>query len=186
VHQRSIISQGYLTGLIIATLVIFSSGIITASLIIYYKTDKSLDIHYSAIISTLTTLKDSIFLLSLKISLLVSLLTLIGLLIIGIVYTHKIAGPLYRLKKWIEIIAKGEFTEKISFRKKDAIHTVGDAFNYMIDNIGKDIVEMKSEIRKIEEYLENLKDKSIDKNELLQHLNETEINIKSIINKYEI
>lgn len=83
-------------------------------------------------------------------------------------------------------IAEGKISGKILFRRKDAIHSVGDSFNYMIDRIGKDITEMKKETKKIEDFLDNLKDKPIDKIELLRYLDEAETNIKSIINKYEI
>jgi methyl-accepting chemotaxis protein len=186
VHQKSIVTQGYLTRLIIGVFVIFSSGVITASLLLYYKTDKSLHLHYGAIISTLITLKEGLFSLSLKISLLVSFLTMIGLLIIGVLYTHRIAGPIHRLRKKAKAIAQGEISEKITFRRKDAIHSVGDSFNYMIESIKSDISEIKREIKEVEDFLNKLDDKSINKAELLNSLDKAETNIKSIINKYEI
>jgi len=186
VEQEKIIRGGYLAGLIIAVSIVFTAGIVTASILIYYRTDQSLNIHYSAIISSLMSLRDTLFSLSIRISLLVSVLTVGGLLIIGILYTHRIAGPVYRLKMIASSISRGEIGERVKFRKRDAIHPVADAFNYMIDVLGSDIREMRSILREVDEYLDSVDPDSEDRDRILGEIDARKIRLRSIINKYEI
>jgi methyl-accepting chemotaxis protein len=51
--------------------------------------------------------------------------------LIGIYISHKIAGPLVRLKKNMELIRNGIYFREIRFRKGDQLHDVADTFNEM-------------------------------------------------------
>ena len=46
--------------------------------------------------------------------------------------SHRIAGPLYRLKMYMKKVSEGNFTSELHFRKFDEIHDVADTFNEMI------------------------------------------------------
>ncbi len=52
-----------------------------------------------------------------------------------IFYSHKIAGPLYRLKKYMEIVSDGDFNVRVSFRRGDKIRDVAEAFNSMVEKL---------------------------------------------------
>jgi nitrogen fixation/metabolism regulation signal transduction histidine kinase len=52
--------------------------------------------------------------------------------IISIFLSHRIAGPLYRLRKSMEEVAKGNFDQRINFRKADHFMELQDVFNEMI------------------------------------------------------
>jgi HAMP domain-containing protein len=49
--------------------------------------------------------------------------------------SHRIAGPLYRLKQYMEKIENGDYSVTLKFRKNDAIHDVADSFNRMVEGI---------------------------------------------------
>jgi hypothetical protein len=58
-------------------------------------------------------------------------------LIFGIIQSHKIAGPLYRLKIELMKMSKNNGLSPISFRKKDYFQYIPEEFNKMIDSVGK-------------------------------------------------
>jgi methyl-accepting chemotaxis protein len=57
------------------------------------------------------------------------------LAVIVIFVSHRIGGPLYRLKQYMEKIENGDFSVTLKFRKNDAIHDVADSFNHMVEGI---------------------------------------------------
>ena len=56
--------------------------------------------------------------------------------ILTIFLSHRIAGPLYKLRKGMEEVAKGNFDLRISFRKNDNFKELADTFNDMTQAIG--------------------------------------------------
>ncbi len=57
------------------------------------------------------------------------------LAVVCIFVSHRIAGPLYRLKMFMEKVQNGDYTVNLRFRKGDAIHDVADCFNQMVEGI---------------------------------------------------
>jgi len=57
------------------------------------------------------------------------------LAIIVIFISHRIAGPLYRLKMYMEKVENGDYSVKLKFRKNDSIHDVAESFNRMVEGI---------------------------------------------------
>ncbi len=55
--------------------------------------------------------------------------------------SHRIAGPLFRLKMYMEKVEKGDYTVHLRFRDRDAIHDVADAFNRMVEGIRNNFEE---------------------------------------------
>ncbi|HEC79132.1 MAG TPA: HAMP domain-containing protein [candidate division WOR-3 bacterium] len=51
--------------------------------------------------------------------------------------SHKIAGPLYRLKMYMKKVGEGDFSVKLKFRNYDAIHDIADTFNEMVEKLRK-------------------------------------------------
>ena len=51
--------------------------------------------------------------------------------IVGIFLSHKIAGPLFRLKKHMVELSQGVYSGKIKFRKNDQLHDIADTYNEM-------------------------------------------------------
>lgn len=61
-----------------------------------------------------------------------------GILIVGlfmIFYTHRIAGPICRLKECMEKVSRGNFEGKLKFRKIDEFKDLAEVFNRMVENI---------------------------------------------------
>ncbi len=70
---------------------------------------------------------------------LIIILPLVFLVLSAIVIfiSHRIAGPLFRLKMFMRKVGEGDLSVKLSFRNYDAIHDVADCFNEMVQNLRK-------------------------------------------------
>lgn len=54
-----------------------------------------------------------------------------------LILSHRLAGPIYRLEKDLQDIAKGNFSMRIRFRKKDELKSIAEGINKILDEIEK-------------------------------------------------
>lgn len=80
-----------------------------------------------------------------------ALLITFGIAAISLVYSHRVAGPLYRLGVEARDIASGDLSKSVRFRKNDAIHEVADDMNGMRESY-------KNLLSSLESGIEELKD----------------------------
>ncbi len=59
----------------------------------------------------------------------------VALLLWGLLISHRIAGPIYRLEKELDKISKGDFSLRIKFRKKDELASIAEGINKVLDKI---------------------------------------------------
>lgn len=69
--------------------------------------------------------------------------------IIAILFSHKIAGPIYRVEKIAEELKKGNLNIKVQFRKGDELHHLAEALNNMISGIKNMILSDKKIINNL-------------------------------------
>lgn len=77
--------------------------------------------------------------------------------IMGLLFSHKIAGPVYRIEKTIDEIAKGNLALKIKLRKGDELRDLADIINIMIGNLNEHISLNKEVALKIQKALGEIK-----------------------------
>lgn len=64
--------------------------------------------------------------------------------------SHKIAGPMFRFEKEIQIIAQGNLSSMIVLRKKDQVKEMADSLNQMTKSLNKKISEIHREVNNLE------------------------------------
>jgi len=64
-------------------------------------------------------------------------IVLVMLAILVIFVSHRIAGPLVRLKNYMRKVGEGDLSVELQFRKNDEIHDVADTFNIMVAGLRK-------------------------------------------------
>lgn len=64
-----------------------------------------------------------------------SILLFIFLVVGGLILSHHIAGPIYRLKKHIQLVNSGESFGDLNFRKKDFFQDILPDYNTMLAKI---------------------------------------------------
>jgi methyl-accepting chemotaxis protein len=72
----------------------------------------------------------------------INLILLLGLPVIfillllwGLVISHRIAGPVYRLEQDLDKIARGDFSLRIRLRRKDELTSIVEGINKVLDKI---------------------------------------------------
>ena len=96
----------------------------------------------------------------------VIVVVIIGLaaVMITLFFSHKIAGPLYRFKKVMEALEKGDFSSGFKIRRLDQLQDLADTFNSMIARITSELVALKNNFYTLKEKLNN-----ISENEVVEH-----------------
>jgi len=57
---------------------------------------------------------------------------------IGILASHRIAGPVYRMLKFLEHAAKGDYSQRLRLRKGDEFKELAESINKLMDKIESD------------------------------------------------
>lgn len=113
----------------------------------------------------------------------VAVTTLLAIVITGtvstvivLIFSHKIAGPLYRFEKNLEEVAKGNFTVKTKLRETDQLEILAVKLNLVTEELNIRIKEIKTGIEELSECLQQTKclegsQKSKEIKDNLEHLN---------------
>lgn len=74
------------------------------------------------------------FLLPILIQTFLVVIVLVGAaaILVTLFVSHKIAGPLYRLKKAMEQLSEGDFKAEVKLRQQDQLKDLADTFNTMV------------------------------------------------------
>jgi len=100
------------------------------------------------------------------------------LLVLGIYSSHKIAGPIYRITKNLNLVGIENELDTIQIRKKDQLKEMADAFNHMVhalkDRMYQDVRLIDQVKTKIVQLHDSLKGESIDIKKLSDQVKEIE------------
>jgi len=77
--------------------------------------------------------------------------------ILGLLFSHRIAGPVYRIGKTLDDISKGNLGLKIRLREGDELVDLADTINNLTEGFNKTIISDKDIVIKIERDLEEIK-----------------------------
>jgi len=89
----------------------------------------------------------------------VILLLIFGSLVIGglsLFASHRIAGPIFRLNESLKNIAKGNYNERVSFRKNDYFQEIAKNFNDMADSFEDKLSTENNAIHEMSNKLEDI------------------------------
>jgi len=74
----------------------------------------------------------------------------------SIFITHKIAGPLYRLKKSLTEVAEGNLDVTVKLRKWDDLQDLADHVNQLIGELRAFVTALKSDYDMLSDYIQEL------------------------------
>lgn len=63
------------------------------------------------------------------------ILGVIFVLIFGLLYSHRIAGPLFNLKRMLKTVENGDLNITMHIRQHDELHDMEYAFNQMVESL---------------------------------------------------
>lgn len=103
--------------------------------------------------------------------------------IICIFFSHKIAGPLYKLKKFIINIREDKTQDKLYFRKGDYFPEMADEFNDSISHIRKNYKKANIYLNEVNSYLNKVSENiSEDKKIFINEISKKLIELQKLIN----
>jgi len=113
--------------------------------------------------------------------------------LIGVFLSHRIAGPIYRMERFMANLSAGNLTSKLILRKKDELMTLADGLNALSDQLRDNVATEKSHLNKALEELEMLKkaveSKSMDHDKASQLINRIASELNAVshqLAKYKI
>jgi len=80
----------------------------------------------------------------------------VGVVILMVLMSHRIAGPLWRVEQSAKAIADGDLTVSVKFRKDDEMQQLADQMNGMVDGLRSRVYEIKNLSMKLTEQAELL------------------------------
>jgi methyl-accepting chemotaxis protein len=83
------------------------------------------------------------------------LLLVLGVGLAGVVVTHKVAGPVFKMKRLLRELGRGHFSVVARLRKGDELKDFFDAFNQAADELRR---RQEDEIQQIDAVLEQLRE----------------------------
>jgi nitrogen fixation/metabolism regulation signal transduction histidine kinase len=87
------------------------------------------------------------------------LLLVLAVGVAGVVVTHKVAGPVFKMKRLLGELAKGHFRVVARLRKGDELQYFFDAFNDAADQLRR---RQEDEINQIDAVLERLREADVE------------------------
>ncbi|MGA8180171.1 MAG: methyl-accepting chemotaxis protein [Desulfobacterales bacterium] len=95
--------------------------------------------------NTASAILPSVFLSHLIAFVLISLLAIVVTLLVS----HKLAGPLFRFEKELKEMGSGDLSKEVKIREKDQFKAVANSLNQMRVNLQKKVVDIKKEVEQI-------------------------------------
>lgn len=156
-NNLNVLKKGFITRLILLILLVFVIFSTISGIFLYYNIYTPLDTNYSASISIISEIKEDLLVRTLTISMVFYLFILIGIVLLAILYTHRIAGPMQRIKLFTREVIGGDLSAALKFRKKDAIHSFGDTLNKMTGSWRNRLLALASHIEQLEDAVNELR-----------------------------
>jgi methyl-accepting chemotaxis protein len=127
-----VVPKAHLTGLVVKCGLLFASGLLLTGVILFLSTHQPLGPSYQECFARLSQLKNEILVKSILIFCILMALILCGVIFFTVIYTHRVVGPIVRLRQIIKCLAAGDFTHTANLRTKDAIQPMAESLNLMI------------------------------------------------------
>jgi methyl-accepting chemotaxis protein len=181
-----LISRKHPQNLFVLLFGIFMLFAVSSAVYLYLDIYRPLSTHYSAIVTIASDLHETLTIQTLKINVLFFGLITAGILMLGILYTHRVCGPLERVKIFAKAVSEGRMDSRICFREKDAIHTLGENLNNMTEVYGHTVVSLASEIKELRaavKELEGLSREGADTKAVLKRASEIDARINEALDK---
>lgn len=162
------------------------AGAVVLTSFLYFATSKSLGGTYGEAIYVIHDLRIKIFplIFSSFYSILILAVTTLSIAVISIFFSHKIAGPIYRLEKNLELIGSGDLTVNTKFRANDQLESLEEDINGMVRSLNyrvRGCAEALDEIKRCHERLALiLKDGSSGENDLMEALEALKQGVKEL------
>jgi len=135
----------------VTVLSIIAGGVAAMALLIYLSSHMFIGDTYLEGLRNLSLMKRVLLQKSLLICLITSTFIMGGIVLLTLFYSHRIAGPLYRLKVSARTIADGDYTVTVRLREKDVVHSLADSLNLLTGRYRKRLLLIGERVAALKE-----------------------------------
>ncbi|MBI5639648.1 MAG: hypothetical protein HZA17_04400 [Nitrospirae bacterium] len=146
---REVLNKKFSVSLIASIVLIIVAGVLLSAAYFYFHIDGVLGETYNEKLVVLSQYKFEIIRQSLYIFLGFFLVAIFCVACFGILHTHKIVGPLVRIRTVARELANKNFNVYIKFREGDAIHPMAESLDYFAKVYGKKYGDIGSGINEL-------------------------------------
>jgi len=107
--------------------------------------------------------------------------------------THRIAGPIFRIKRGIRDIADGRLNERIHLRKKDEFHDVAEELNSLAERFSVSFSVLKENSSLMAGYIGELEREILEKRleestgrQIIRKIQESRTAIQGILDRFHV
>lgn len=118
----------YVGFLILTILAISVLVVMTVNLAIWAVVEKGVNPQSQSVIDHILHNMNVLFMFEIPIVLIISVFC-------AIIFSHKVAGPVYRLQQAAMQVVRGDLTSNVHLRRDDELKNLSSAFNSVVDNI---------------------------------------------------
>jgi methyl-accepting chemotaxis protein len=113
--------------------------------------------------------------------------------VISLFISHKIAGPVYRLKKSLQDITEGNLNFKVKLRKWDDLKDLAEHFNQLVEELRVFVTTLKNDYDLLSDYILEL-ERQIDSKilseesgrEIIKKVQASRKNIEAVLEKFKL
>lgn len=154
--QVDIFEPSYRTGFVVKICFGFSLIIVLCAVVFYAYFDRTFDNRYVGALATLEGLsREMCYGIILSVLVQVLFLTLL-IFFISLLWTHKIAGPLYRLRHSFQQVSAGNPSVVTRFRNSDQLQNIPVLLNSGLEQLRGDFGQLHKDIGDVQAEVEQL------------------------------
>jgi methyl-accepting chemotaxis protein len=151
-RKRYFLSRSIQPRLLLGFAVLVLILVVIASGLFYMLANRELSLEYYKAHSTLRYVMQNL----LPWLLLVNLAGILVALFLAVFYTHRIAGPAYRIQQDLKKIGQGILTTRVRTRRKDQLKGLESETNRVVQELEQGIHQVKGSLLKLESNLADL------------------------------
>jgi len=154
--QAEIFEPSYRNNFVVTICFGFSLIIVLCAVVFYVYFDRTFDNRYVGALAALEGLsREMCYGIILSVLIQVLFLTLL-VFFVSLLWTHKIAGPLYRLRQSFRQVSAGDLFVVTRFRNTDQLQNVPVLLNAGLEQIREDFEQLRMEIVEVQAVVEQL------------------------------
>ena len=181
-----VLEKSFRRSVFLTCALIFIIGIIVAGGIFYLVTRLPLGPSYGEAFNMLSRFREEILFKSVVIYACTVFAVLVGIVAMTLLYSHRVAGPVFRLSQFLKKVREGEIGTPVSIRQKDVIHPLAHEVNAMVDWYRQKITIIKQELETIEKQAERLEEDRAAADDALKAIEGSAGKLLGITSKLEL
>ena len=149
------ISKSYVWSLILRCFYVFIAGIGLTGIIFLISFQQTAGSSYSETFQLLSNIKQHIFLNTIIIYFIGFVFIVVGIILISLLYSHRIAGPVYRLTEFTKQISTGDFSNTVTLRANDTIKPLSGELNNLVSFYQNATNSLLNSVQEIKKYADH-------------------------------